>query len=201
MSMIETPAAAAPRGANGRFGAGNPGRPPGTASSRQARRFSQALLDHFEAHQDEAPEKLYRFYFPDYVRLLSRLLPKAPAGETLEAQGAAWEEAGEPAAEAPAATDRTVEIAASKASRPGGPPDLATDRTVENTAAAETDDDGAPAPAVTDTTVESTASEAPRPGGPPDLATDTTVEIAATPAATPPPTAWKSSAHGPGQYW
>ncbi|HUZ12049.1 MAG TPA: hypothetical protein VMU93_04255, partial [Caulobacteraceae bacterium] len=129
--------------------------------------------------QDEALEKLYRFFFPDYVRLLSRLLPKAPAGQMPEAEGGAWDEAGEPASEAPAATDTTVEIAAPAKAR----------------------GDWAAAQAAADAAAQISASEAPRPGDPPGLATDRTVEITASPAATPPPRVWKASAHGPGEGW
>jgi hypothetical protein len=68
------------RYSNGRFGPGNPGRPK-SSRNRQGGQIADALLAHFLANQDEMLEKLTRFFFPEYVRLLARLLPRGPAAD------------------------------------------------------------------------------------------------------------------------
>ena len=68
------------RYANGRFGPGHKGRPLGSRN-RMSKRVALGLLSHFAEHEAEIIEKLNRFYFNDYVRLISRLLPKAPADD------------------------------------------------------------------------------------------------------------------------
>ena len=63
------------RDANGRFVAGNPGRPFGSRN-RVSKRVARAILADFEAHQDEVLAKLRRWFAPQYVSLVSRLLPR-----------------------------------------------------------------------------------------------------------------------------
>ena len=132
MGMIETREAAAPRGANGRFGAGNPRSPPGPAASRQAKADGAAWAE-AGAPASEAPA------ITD-----TTVESTAPPAATNDGAGASAitdttvESTAPPAATndgagASAATDTTVESTASAAPRPGDPPDLATDTTVKIT--------------------------------------------------------------------
>jgi hypothetical protein len=73
------------RHASGRFGPGNPGRPPGSRN-RMPSHAAQAILDHFEANRERLLDELIAR--PDqrglYIRLVSRLLPReveAPESE------------------------------------------------------------------------------------------------------------------------
>ena len=63
------------RDAHGRFTAGNAGRPFGSRN-RVSKRVARAILADFEAHQDDILAKLRRWYAPQYVSLVSRLLPR-----------------------------------------------------------------------------------------------------------------------------
>ena len=63
------------RDTHGRFAAGNPGRPLGSRN-RVSKRVARAILADFEAHQDEVLGKLRRWFAPQYVALVSRLLPR-----------------------------------------------------------------------------------------------------------------------------
>jgi hypothetical protein len=63
------------RDAHGRFAAGNKGRPFGSRN-RVSKRVARAILADFEAHQDEVLEKLRRWFAPQYVSLVARLLPR-----------------------------------------------------------------------------------------------------------------------------
>ena len=76
MDDTPTPTRGPARYADGRFGPGNPGRPLGSRN-RVAKRIALGLLHHYAAHEDDILERLERFHFPDYVRLISRLLPRA----------------------------------------------------------------------------------------------------------------------------
>jgi len=170
MGMIETREAAAPRGANGRFGAGNPRSPPGPAASRQAKADGAAWAE------AGAPAS------------------EAPAATDITVKSTAAAAADDDRAPAPAITDTTVESTAPPAAtNDGAGASAITDTTVESTAPPAATNDGAGASAATDTTVESTASAAPRPGDPPDLATDTTVKI--TEPAVPPLRDWAEAVH------
>ncbi len=60
---------------NGRFGPGNPGRPLG-ARNRKPQRLANAILEHFQENQAAVLNRLNRSFFPEYVRLVGRLLPK-----------------------------------------------------------------------------------------------------------------------------
>jgi hypothetical protein len=73
--MPNPPAAPSPaRHTNGRFGAGNSGRPRG-ARNRVSQRVALAILEDFEAHQTEILPDLRKYRMPLYLRLVSRLLP------------------------------------------------------------------------------------------------------------------------------
>jgi len=78
--MTESPAPQWRR-PDGRFGPGNPGRPFGSRN-RVSRRVVRAILRDFEANQDELLPRLRRWFMPQYVQLVSRLLPRGddPAG-------------------------------------------------------------------------------------------------------------------------
>ncbi|HWE47828.1 MAG TPA: hypothetical protein VG407_17545 [Caulobacteraceae bacterium] len=75
--MPKPPAVTAtPRHADGRFGAGNPGKPPGSRN-KISRRLAVAILEDFEDHQEEIFERLRHSWLPVYTRLVSGLLPKS----------------------------------------------------------------------------------------------------------------------------
>lgn len=76
--LINDPAIA-PRDAHGRFLPGNPGRRFGSRN-RISKRVARTILRDFEATQDEVLAKLKRWYVPQYVSLLARLLPRAAEG-------------------------------------------------------------------------------------------------------------------------
>lgn len=63
------------RETSGKFGPGNPGRPFGSRN-RLSKRVARSILRDFESHQDELLERLRRWFVPQYVQLVSRLLPK-----------------------------------------------------------------------------------------------------------------------------
>lgn len=67
------------RDAHGRFTAGNKGRPFGSRN-RVSKRVARAILADFEAHQDDVLAKLRRWYAPQYVSLVARLLPRVNEG-------------------------------------------------------------------------------------------------------------------------
>jgi hypothetical protein len=69
-----------PRDSNGRFAPGGPGRPFG-ARSRYSRRMAQAILADFEANKDELLPRLRRWFLPQYVSLIGRLMPRGGDGD------------------------------------------------------------------------------------------------------------------------
>ena len=81
--MPDTPALApAPaRHANGRFGAGNPGRRTG-ARNRVSHRAAMAILDDFELHKDDLLKRLRIYHAPAYFAILNRLLDRELKTET-----------------------------------------------------------------------------------------------------------------------
>jgi hypothetical protein len=72
-----------PRDANGRFMPGCPGRRFGAVGKASAR-ASRAILADFETHQDDLLPRLREWFVPQYVALVSRLLPR-PEGEATSA--------------------------------------------------------------------------------------------------------------------
>ena len=63
------------RDAHGRFAAGNPGRPFGSRN-RASKRVARTILRDFEANQESVLPRLRRWFLPQYVQLISRLLPR-----------------------------------------------------------------------------------------------------------------------------
>ena len=63
------------RDENGRFAPGGTGRPHGTRN-RVSRRVANAILADFEANRDEVLPRLRRWFLPQYVSLIGRLLPR-----------------------------------------------------------------------------------------------------------------------------
>ena len=66
----------APRDANGRFLPGSPGRQPGQRNLISGR-VTRRLLRDFEANQDELTARMQRWFLPQYMQLIGRLLLKA----------------------------------------------------------------------------------------------------------------------------
>jgi hypothetical protein len=66
------------RTARGRFAAGNPGRPKGSRN-RMTNRLTLSLLEDFQGHEEENLARLRRWFFPEYVRLMSRFVPREVA--------------------------------------------------------------------------------------------------------------------------
>jgi hypothetical protein len=62
------------RQTNGRFGAGNPGRPPG--SRNRSTRVAKAFLDDFEANQDELLDRLRTAHLRTYMSVIAHLMPR-----------------------------------------------------------------------------------------------------------------------------
>ena len=91
MTDMTTSQPPVPRDSHGRFAAGNPGRAFGSRN-RVSKRVARAILADFEAHQDDVLAKLRRWYAPQYVSLVARLLPRvneSGAGVELDALDAA----------------------------------------------------------------------------------------------------------------
>jgi hypothetical protein len=73
MDAIHTPPAV--RDGRGRFAAGNAGRLFGTRN-RVSKRVARAILKDFEANQEELLPRLRRWFLPQYLTLVARLLPR-----------------------------------------------------------------------------------------------------------------------------
>jgi hypothetical protein len=67
--------AAGPRDANGRFAAGSPGRRLGSRNL-VSKRVARAILADFEVNQDELLKRSRRWFMPQYLSMISRLLPR-----------------------------------------------------------------------------------------------------------------------------
>ena len=71
----------APRGplhdANGRFAPGNPGRPKGSRN-RMTRQLALSALQAFAVNQEEDMARLRRWFFPQYMQLMTRFIPREP---------------------------------------------------------------------------------------------------------------------------
>ena len=77
----------APRDALGRFAPGNPGRRLGSRN-RVSVRVARTLLRDFEANQVELLVRLRRWHLPQYVQVISRLLPRdGQEGGGVEGEG------------------------------------------------------------------------------------------------------------------
>jgi hypothetical protein len=63
------------RDANGRFSPGNSGRPKGS-KNKVAVRFLESVLADYEAHQEDVLARLRQKHVSEYMRAVSRLLPK-----------------------------------------------------------------------------------------------------------------------------
>jgi hypothetical protein len=92
------------RDAGGRFGKGNAGRRRGSRN-RMTNRLANALLDDFGAYEAETIERLRRWYFPQYVQLMGRFLPR----ETREARPDFGDYSAEERAKVAAAARATLE--------------------------------------------------------------------------------------------
>ncbi|HEY1751529.1 MAG TPA: hypothetical protein VGG29_09710 [Caulobacteraceae bacterium] len=106
----EVAAAQVPRDAGGRFAPGGPGRPVGTRN-RVSARVARMILRDFEANAEEMLPRVRRWFAPQYLQLVGRLLPRDPEGPELE--GLSDEEAARMAAELRAALELVEERAAS----------------------------------------------------------------------------------------
>ena len=67
------------RDANGRYVAGTSGRPVGSRN-RVSRRVARAILRDFEDHQATVLPTLRRWFLPQYLAAVTRLLPRADEG-------------------------------------------------------------------------------------------------------------------------
>ena len=63
------------RDAQGRFAAGNRGRPFGTRN-RMSKRVARTILRDFEANQAELLPRLRQWFLPQYLALVARLMPR-----------------------------------------------------------------------------------------------------------------------------
>ena len=75
------------RDASGRFAVGGSGRPVG-ARGRVSARVAQAILDHFEANQVTTLDRSARWYLPQYLQIISKLISRetpAAGGPNLRA--------------------------------------------------------------------------------------------------------------------
>lgn len=61
--------------ANGRFAPGNPGRPKGSRNP-MTNRLAMGLLDDMLVNEEGNIAKMRRSYFPQYVQLMSRFIPR-----------------------------------------------------------------------------------------------------------------------------
>ncbi len=74
----QSPPAAAVRHESGRFGPGNPGRPPG-ARGRRGSHVVDAILDDFIANKDSALSRARSFNGAAYLNTIVKLLPSQPS--------------------------------------------------------------------------------------------------------------------------
>ena len=103
--MMADGALTPPRDAGGRFGKGNPGRRRGSRN-RLTNRLALGLLDDFSSNEAENLARLRRFYFPQYVQLMARFLPR----ETREARPDFGDYSAEERAKVAAAMRATLEL-------------------------------------------------------------------------------------------
>ncbi len=96
--MDDAPGPGPFRNSHGRFGPGNPGRPPGSRN-KMSRQIALSLLRHFTENEAEILERLSRAHLRDYMRLLGRMLPDDPEAEAegVETEATRGRMSGEPA--------------------------------------------------------------------------------------------------------
>ena len=83
MGAMETEAPPLKRDAMGRFAPGGSGRPFG-ARNKVSRRLAHAILADFEANKDEVLPRLRRWFLPQYVSLIGRLMQRGGEAEAPE---------------------------------------------------------------------------------------------------------------------
>ncbi|HEY1752824.1 MAG TPA: hypothetical protein VGG29_16315 [Caulobacteraceae bacterium] len=93
------------RGAGGRFAGGNAGRPFGSRN-RASKRVARAILRDFEAHQGELLPRMRRWFLPQYLTLVARLLPRVDESGGTEVDAPDAAETAALIAELRAALDR-----------------------------------------------------------------------------------------------
>ncbi len=96
---------AGPRDANGRFAAGSPGRRLGSRNL-VSKRVARAILADFEANQVETLARTRRWFLPQYLTMISRLLPRQSEEGGLDLETLEREEALAVIAAVRAAADR-----------------------------------------------------------------------------------------------
>ncbi len=82
MTLTAHDATPVARHANGRFGAGNPGRPIGSRN-RISRRVINLALQDFEDHSEEVLRRLRDSWLPVYARFISGLLAREGKSDDL----------------------------------------------------------------------------------------------------------------------
>src|ERR1700761_1591703 len=75
IAMADDPGSVASREAGGRFAPGNAGRRLGSRN-RVSKRVALAILDDFEANQGDLLMRTRRWFLPQYMQLIGRLLPR-----------------------------------------------------------------------------------------------------------------------------
>ena len=103
--MDETSGPDIRRDANGRFVKGGAGRPFGTRN-RVSKRVARAILADFEAHQAELLPRLRRWFLPQYLALVARLMPRPMEEGGVELDALSEAEAAKLITDARAALDR-----------------------------------------------------------------------------------------------
>jgi hypothetical protein len=93
------------RDANGRFTPGSGGRPFGTRN-RVSKRVARAILRDFEDCQEDLLPRLRKWFLPQYISLVARLLPRPTEDGGLELEGLLETELASLIVEAKAALDR-----------------------------------------------------------------------------------------------
>jgi hypothetical protein len=97
---------------NGRFLPGSGGRPVGTRN-RMSKRVARTLLRDFEANQGDLLARMRRWFLPQYMSLVARLLPRQTEDGDFELESLNEVELATVLAEARAAMDR-IEAGAGK---------------------------------------------------------------------------------------
>ena len=127
------------RDAHGRFLPGGPGRPVGERN-RMSAQAGRWLLTDFGDHRDELLPRMRRWFLPQYLQLIGRMLPR----EVDIAEDAAG--AGEPALSDLGPAELAALVSAAKAAlaqlAAGGEGEAAAPETAAEAAAADTQDGG-----------------------------------------------------------